>query len=141
MSAQVKIRSVAIVVLGLCSIASPQYATAKQFMVMGYGNASCGDWIMSRKHTNILTSAYNGWIEGYLTGFNEWNGAEENIADGTDIDGIDAAIDKYCAANPLSSISEAADDVLSQLIERKNKKLQRELAPLLNSGQNPSSKK
>jgi hypothetical protein len=114
---------------------------AEQFMVIGYGNVSCGGWSLARHHRSSLTSAYEGWVEGYFTGYNQWAKTGPNIMGGTDIDGVDAAIDNFCTTHPLSTILEAAENTLSDLMVRKNNEIQNELAPLLKQQNAPLQSK
>jgi hypothetical protein len=110
-------------------------------MVMGFGNTSCGDWALARSHesTLLLKSSYEGWIEGYFTAFNQWGGADHNITDGENIDGVSAKIDNYCAAHRLSTIADAVQNVLSDLIDRSVNKTLRQAKSILSAA--PPAKK
>jgi hypothetical protein len=87
------------------------------FVVVGFGAVSCGGWTRERRSRSFAAMAYSGWVEGYLTSFNQWDYKDEaNVMAGTDVAGVDAAIDNYCAAHPLDPISDAAASVLNDLV-------------------------
>jgi hypothetical protein len=92
-------------------------ALSERFAVVGYGTVSCGGWTKERAEHSASAYVYEGWVEGYLTGFNQYSGImTNNITKGTDIDGISADIDNYCATHPLGTIAQAAEHVASDLL-------------------------
>ena len=99
-------------------------AMAKTFVVIGIGNVSCGGWTRERQEHSEAASAYDGWVQGYLTAVNEFGEIGIiNITKGTDMDGIDGAIDNYCATHPIATLSDAVQKVVMDLIGDRPKKL------------------
>ena len=104
------------------TIAVPSFAMDAKgnYTVLGQGNASCGRWIEEHKTpNNAFAAVQNAWVLGFVTGFNRWDsGDKENIADGTDSDGIIAWISKDCAENPLNDVAITASRLIRTLRER-----------------------
>jgi len=90
---------------------APANAASTQFTIHGQGTVSCGVWKQAR-----LTDRWypeSGWVLGYLTAYNEYHWTKtDDIASGTDSDGIAAWIDGYCAVHPLNTIAQAARQLI-----------------------------
>lgn len=85
--------------------------------VYGFGGSSCGTWIEVRKDpTSMPALGYLAWVQGFLTAATTYSPADYNH---TDMEGINAFMDKYCAANPLKQISMGALELVDQLQIRK----------------------
>lgn len=110
------LKIVLVALTATCAIAS---TNSGQFMDRGFGLASCGKWTSEHQAELILASGMDEWVLGYLTSYNRWvvkNGSD--IADGTDSDGISAAVTQYCTAHPLDTVAAAAEDLIVQLSTR-----------------------
>lgn len=104
-----------IIFLGIL-VASCSDSTSSQYST--YGVNGCGKFISSLDTANKLTkeikiSAYENWIAGYITAYNKQNGG--NVIASTDIDGVFAAIVKYCNANPLKDTNDAIRHTIEEL--------------------------
>jgi hypothetical protein len=128
-------------------------ASIKEAVVLGPGNASCGTWTESRRENSSASAALTGWVLGYVSGYNAfnetissithgeepgsnlkndpaWNAAVakfHNITSGTDVNGVFAAIDKYCNAHPLHPLFVGTQDVIFELMDGAHKALNRAL--------------
>ena len=114
--------------IGAMTLTSPSDAATTKgvYTILGTGTDSCGSWtsnrpydpgeapFVSNQHITDLI-AEQAWILGYVTSFNMavWKG--NNVASETDRKGIFAWIDKYCAANPTTVLSGAAEDLVEFL--------------------------
>jgi len=107
-------------------------AEAKEgWEAFGMGNKTCVEWTQiqdERRPVNsggtMLTemgsdiTAQTQWITGFLTAYNYFQSATPNVAEGTDINGVFARIDTYCATHPLDPIARAAIAVIDELSRR-----------------------
>src|SRR6516165_9877017 len=110
----------------------PQAEAKEGWEAFGMGNKTCVEWTQiqdERRPVNsggtMLTemgsdiTAQTQWITGFLTAYNYYfQGATPNVAEGTDINGVFARIDTYCAAHPLDPIARAAIAVMDELSQR-----------------------
>jgi len=56
------------------------------------------------------------WVTGFLSAFNFYgNRREADVAGSTDVNGIFAWLDNYCAANPLHTVAEASVALVTEL--------------------------
>jgi len=87
------------------------------YKVLGYGDESCGTWLESRseKGNKYLELAMNGWVLGYLSGFNLQVPGKADWTNGVDNNGLFKWIDNYCSQNPLKSLSDAVETLFVQL--------------------------
>jgi hypothetical protein len=110
-----------------------------EFTVLSVGNNSCGSWTQARRSNGAL--AYEGWVSGYLTGFNEFSPIGDDITSGTDHAGLFAAIDKICAESPLETIADASHLLLAELMAKLGQKMDAEnqklIDDLVNKATNP----
>ena len=77
------------------------------------GGPSCGQWVKERGPNN-RASPYNlGWLLGFVSGIAAT--AQEDVLEQTDNKSVELWIDNYCRANPLKSVAEGADALISEL--------------------------
>jgi hypothetical protein len=70
--------------------------------VLGYGNRSCGSWLQVRNIPSYDEAAQLSWVEGFLTGFNNYASNQSgDVSAGIDLNGQFAWIDSYCRRIPL----------------------------------------
>lgn len=86
-------------------------------MVLGEGTLSCGRWMADRK-TYDMWLADMAWVEGFLTGYNDFVPGAGNITAGTDVAGMEAFIDGYCANHPLNSLANSAEALIAAFLRR-----------------------
>ena len=87
--------------------------------VLGEGTASCGEWTKVRAEKNSSSAFVSGaWVQGYLTAFNLYGPASNDITKGTDAEGVMAWVDNYCVQHPLDDLSTAADNLVVELSKR-----------------------
>jgi len=102
------------ILTGLLVFATLTRADAvQQITVYGEGTMSCGAWATAQlQHPPEF--GHRAWVLGYVTAR-----ADAGLSlRRTDTDGIEAAVDSYCRANPTRAIVEAARDVVEQLSKR-----------------------
>jgi hypothetical protein len=80
-----------------------------KFHVFGQGNQSCGKWTTDRKEG---ADAAWAWVLGYASGYNDYGWRGVNVASETDIPGMLAWIDNYCAANSTVPVANAAIELM-----------------------------
>jgi hypothetical protein len=95
------------------SIAAPD--ASGNIMVLGIGAHSCGSWTSDRETNSAYYLDDMSWILGYVTSFNAWGGGTSNAGGDTDNLGIIAWIDNYCSSHPLSTINQAATNLILAL--------------------------
>ena len=88
------------------------------YVSYGTGGKSCGTWQEDRRAGGFKKTILATWVTGYVTGYNAWVEGSNDVGEGTDIDGLLAWIDNYCAENPLNSISKAASALIWHLMTR-----------------------
>ena len=109
------IRTAIIIALMMCSSAS----AAQTFMNLGQGALSCGRWATERRQNNFTLFPLEAWILGYLTAYNAWSeNAPADVSKGTDVAGLFAWIDNYCASNPIDDIATASAHLVKTLSVR-----------------------
>lgn len=102
----------------LLAAAQPVHAmdSTGKYTILGPGNLSCGEWLSIRRQGNDY--AISSWVTGYVTAYNTFPNGKINIAGGTDVEGMLAWIDNYCAKNPLDKIAAAAVALSDELMGR-----------------------
>jgi hypothetical protein len=123
-------RIACIAAIGAISFAAPLPAAAGaadegKYTILGHGAVSCGIWTQGRRPLlrdgpQLMREA---WVLGYITAVSSWSlplgrGAVRNVAEGTDVDGIFAWIDNYCAAHPPELLGYSIAILAGELRER-----------------------
>ncbi|PAY02909.1 hypothetical protein CKO50_02770 [Pseudoalteromonas sp. HM-SA03] len=89
-------------------------------MTYGFGNNSCGQWTKERASKSMNSRYQEVWVLGFITGTGlvlEASGKAQKV---TDSDAAMAYIDNYCRENPLSSIMEASQMLVFELMPSKS---------------------
>ena len=89
-----------------------------QSTTYGHGLHSCAKVLKEDKEDNIISGRYNSWINGFISGASVYNDTQKAFLDIADFYGIQHLIREYCKKNPLDPLSDAAEDVVEQLIDR-----------------------
>lgn len=101
-------------------IALAQVATPSKTTILGFGNNSCGAWTVAKQEDGWSRIAYQSWLGGFISGVNLGGArAYGNLTDGTDMRGLTAWMDNYCAAHPLDAVGVAASNLAAELLTRK----------------------
>lgn len=105
-------------------VADAPVADSFRYAVYGVGLRSCGEWTSDRRANGADAIIKLTWLGGYLSGQNAVLSAALNrtvdILEGTDLNGAAAWIDNYCAAEPLASLSTAAQALSAELMGRRD---------------------
>lgn len=92
---------------------SSTLAAGAGLRVLGFGTQSCGSWTANRHSTALVSQmtevATLGWVEGYLTAFQQALPRISPAIHESDSAGIEAWVDNYCGEHPLDSIAKAAE--------------------------------
>lgn len=83
------------------------------------GYDTCGNWTENRKFPNIRTQALEGWVLGFVSGYNMYEDPKGNVAPSVSASGLLAWVDQYCAANPLDSLTTAGVKLVIELRNRR----------------------
>lgn len=125
-----KIRIEKITLLLIASTLFSNHASSankdERYTVIGNGNQSCGKFIAAANEGTYQKNwkqwnEYYTYMQGYLTGLNQYIPDNKNILGGTDQDGAMAYLEKYCRDNPLSSYMDALDSLVTELYPKRSK--------------------
>ena len=76
------------------------------------GQESCGKYLKSDKQTKLY---FKGWLNGFLSAYNQYQYSGINVAASVDSESIDIWLVKYCQENPLSSYYQASQSLIKEL--------------------------
>lgn len=102
-------------VLALSSAGASRAASNGMAMVLGPGAQSCGTWLDDRREDLAPERSDMAWVLGYISAVNRRGPGDGNVSAGTDAAGMAAELDKICREHPLESITEATDDLITQM--------------------------
>jgi hypothetical protein len=90
-------------------------------MIHGPGSQSCGRWLVDRSSGGAPATADEGWVLGFISGYNEFELGVKfrnwpDVADGSDAPGIFSWIDNYCTANPMGSLANATKEAINAMV-------------------------
>ena len=104
-------------VMAAQSVAPP---SAGLHAVYGLGLRSCGEWSRDRRADGWESAVKVSWLGGYLSGLSSalQVTGHQPLLHGTDMGGAIMWLDNHCAANPLDSISTAAEKLATELLVR-----------------------
>lgn len=121
-------RVVCIAMVTVSLLVVPRAAVAASvdntFMILGApGAASCGSWTQGRKDKGVIQNGRQLWVVGFFTAVSAWvlpadRGVSPDISEGTDVQGLFAWIDNYCAAQPLVSLATATYALTDELVPK-----------------------
>jgi hypothetical protein len=97
-----------------------------RFVSFGAGVRSCGTWTETRRSGNTTTTEYyQQWVAGFLSATNMFTARNNKIGNidilaqpNIDTQGLWAWVDNYCIANPLDTVTDAADALGADLVGR-----------------------
>lgn len=104
-------------IAALAIVASASSASA-QFLTLGPGNDTCGRWVRSEGNRDDR-QFLGAWLTGFLSGANA--ASTQKAGAGVPYADMALAMDAYCRAHPLDTISTAAQDLWADLIERQRR--------------------
>jgi hypothetical protein len=109
--------------LAACSLAfvaaCSQAAQAQEYLVFNYPEAdSCSSWSQERA-SNKPSQAVEGWVLGFVSGRNRYGPGDGLLGAETNSTSLVAWIDRYCAQNPLDTVTKAAMELVKELERRK----------------------
>ena len=111
------------VTAGLLILATTQAVTAqtgRKFTILGHGASTCGQWTADQRLQNLSSNSDKAWLLGYITAFNRFGGEPVgNVSSGVDPEGMMAFMNNYCAAHPLDTIEDGANELVQELRRRK----------------------
>jgi hypothetical protein len=105
-----------VILLALVMATAP-VASKHAIQVYGYPDTTCADWTRAGAR-DANRGAMEGWILGFVSGFNAFSPVTENIAPDTNSRGLIGWVDNYCAANPLDGLSTAGFRLVAELRHR-----------------------
>ncbi len=131
------LRTASIVLVAASLVAVPAAAVGAEgssAYMHGAGINSCGSWTRGREVTEMGTRIpmnqeavtqieRQSWVLGFLSAINGWylprdRGVSRHLSEGTDVNGLMAWIDNYCAANPQDNLAVATDALASEMADR-----------------------
>lgn len=108
-----KIKQLLITLFFSCSLLPPVSGQPTSALTT-IGEPNCGQWASRKREPD------KGWLLGYLSGASLWRVAKPkaNFLKSVEAEQIFLWMDNYCRANPLSYLSDGADDLIFELIKR-----------------------
>ena len=97
------------------------FSSATNATILGSGAASCGTWTGDRQRNEARSQLNQAWVLGYVTGYNVYKSAQENVTKPMDTRAMMLWIDNYCDANPSRDIADAAKALIDELTDRAEK--------------------
>ena len=107
--------------VGALLILGQRIYAADTYTVLGQGNQSCGKWTQDSRDPNSTAAIADlVWVLGYVSAYNNYASASSgDVSSNTDVNGIEAWIDGYCANHPLDKIAGAAAELIIELKKRR----------------------
>ena len=118
--------AVAVGAFGLsCSTMAPGRPSPRPhyFVVVGFGNERCAKWTAARDDSSAAAVAYESWVDGYVSAYNQWAEVGKdagNVTAGADYEVvISGAIDRDCRRNPSKALGAATQDAIAAILKRR----------------------
>jgi hypothetical protein len=89
-----------------------------KYMVLAYGNDSCGKWTKEHARSSETSRHHETWIIGFISAYNRETPGIVNLMKGIDYAGWVSWIDNYCKDNPIDDLDDAASALVTFLIAR-----------------------
>ena len=89
-----------------------------KYGIYGSGNVRCNQWLRSRQLKDSQTYRDAEWVAGYVTAYNRWAAKANSIVPSRDPEAMLTMIDQICTANPLETVSGAAESMILDLLRR-----------------------
>ena len=89
-----------------------------KYGIYGSGNVRCNQWLRSRELKDSTAYRDAEWVAGYITAYNRWVFKGRSVQPESDPEATLLLIDKFCTANPLDTVSGAAESVILELLRR-----------------------
>lgn len=83
------------------------------------GNDSCADWTQNRTNPDRKQQVLEGWVLGFVTGYNVYGPGSGNVAPGVTSTALIGWVDQHCVAYPLDSVLEASLKLVIELKRRR----------------------
>lgn len=83
------------------------------------GAPSCGKWTVEAKNESAIGLAHGFWLTGYLSGAS-YGSQRDILKDKPDKEGLMLWIGNYCQKNPLASVTDAAQELIRELVKKNN---------------------
>jgi hypothetical protein len=103
---------IALLVLMLAVLSCAQANAFDTYDVWGWGNDPCSNWTKARAEEETvgrLTGHYLAWIQGFLTGYNDFAPGGGHITKGMELPGdVLSWTDNYCKDHPDDPVVRAA---------------------------------
>ena len=91
-----------------------------QYFAFGAGIKGCGGLMESYNKDTALYLAAQHWVTGYATATGRWLDTKKQLGNVAEIDGMMLIIRQYCRKNPLDDLSDAAEFMAVQVLEKAN---------------------
>ena len=100
--------------------ASASAQAPRDVMIYAYPSAdSCADWVLEREQPEGHGQRLQGWLLGFVSGYNAYGSSSGNVANGGNGTALLAWVDNYCRANPLDVLPQAGMALVRELRSRK----------------------
>ena len=91
--------------------------TDGRFAVKGAGLASCQDYVKARAEKSKLLYSLLGWLDGYLTAYNEFSPSTFDVAAWESADLLARILDRHCEENPGDRFFTVIRTIVNQISE------------------------
>jgi len=98
-------------------------AEAREVTIKGLGSRPCSEWTKAVQAKKADEAMQETWLAGFITGFNAYGLKEgKDVAAGTDLAGLQAAVSSYCQAHPGDNLFKAGAAVIVELQKKSGAK-------------------
>ena len=92
-----------------------------QYTVFGHGlTYSCGRLMDAYNKDDLEYAVAKAWVTGYATATGRWLDTKKKLGDVAELDGMMLIIRQHCRNNPLDDLSDAAEFMAVQVLEKAN---------------------
>lgn len=110
-------KRVLLALVAACTMVTAAHAATAdgKYVVKGAGNGSCARFHSEREKKSLVYALFAGWIEGYLSSYNEHTAKTFDIAPWQNVDLLAALLDNFCKEHPDISFKNAVDSLINAL--------------------------
>ncbi len=102
--------------------------TGGQFAVEGVGRSTCEGFITAKSESSDAYWMFLGWLDGYMTGINQYSPETYDITPWQSQNLVAALIERFCETNPEANFFAVANGMI---VELRDDRLRESSAPVV----------